>query len=755
MKQRILRNKYVQVGIWCFLLALLSFLPAIISGRGILTLVGDYNFQQIPFTMACNRAIKSGSVLWDWSADLGSSFIGAYSFYTLGSPFFWLSLLAPQWAVPYVMGPIYILKYVVAGITAYAYMKRFVKDEQYAVLGGILYAFSGFSVSALMFYHFHDVVALFPLLLLGLEKLVVEEKKGVFALAVALNALVNYVFFIGEVIFVILYFIIRFLVADARRYAKKIIHCFLEGALGVAMAAVIFLPSVLFVLSNPRVSQIIPLAEMFKYDSSRYLQIIKALFVPADPMALEVAVQEVDYTTCEAYLPVFGSTLAIAYAWKNRKNWLSRMVIICLVIIFIPVLNSAFYMFNSDYYARWFYMPVMIFALATIKMLEGRDFKSIRMVALGAIGITAGLAICIIVSNLVYHKYMFIGYFCIAFAGYLFLFILERVTWRQIILVVSAFILICQGANIYQMRKEGETADYIMSRLIRTGTDMNLPEEQDYRIHYYWAFWNGHLVKGYPTASSFTSTISGSIFEFFDLLGIERTIVSQYPEEYEGIPALLSVKYRITTWDAEGNLYYQFYNGDEDVHVYEKEDYIPFGFVYDYYMTSSEFKKIDAEKRHYLLMKAIIIDDEDEPDVSKTLAKLPESMIAKATQSDFDEDVEKLRMSVSENFQRSTSGFSSEVYRDNPGYIFYSVPYDAGWSASVNGEMADIVKADGFMAVRVGAGNSKVEFHYMTPGLIPGIMVSAVAWIIWLVISVLSERQKRNTVSCKNMNSVV
>ena len=128
MKQRILKNSYGQVGIWCFLLALLSFLPAIISGEGILTLVGDYNFQQIPFTMACNRAIKSGSVLWDWSADLGSSFIGAYSFYTLGSPFFWLSLLVPEWAVPYVMGPIYILKYVVAGIAACAYMKRFVKD---------------------------------------------------------------------------------------------------------------------------------------------------------------------------------------------------------------------------------------------------------------------------------------------------------------------------------------------------------------------------------------------------------------------------------------------------------------------------------------------------------------------------------------------------------------------------------------------------------------------------------------------------
>ena len=742
MKQRILKNSYGQVGIWCFLLALLSFLPAIISGEGILTLVGDYNFQQIPFTMACNRAIKSGSVLWDWSADLGSSFIGAYSFYTLGSPFFWLSLLVPEWAVPYVMGPIYILKYVVAGIAACAYMKRFVKDEKYAVLGGVLYAFSGFSVSALMYYHFHDVVALFPILLLGLEKLVVEEKKGFFAFAVAVNALVNYVFFIGEVIFIILYFIIRFLITDVRRYAIKIIHCFLEGALGVAMAAVLFIPSVLFVLSNPRVSQMIQLPNMFIYHPSRYLQILKALLVPADPMALEVAIQETDYTTCELYLPVFGFVLAIIYVYKNRKDWLSRMVVFSLVIMFVPVLNSAFYMFNNDYYARWFYMPVLIFALATVKMLEGRDFRLIRRGAIGAIGMTLILMVCIIVSQPVYHKYMFIGYFGVAIAGYLFLGVLNQVTWRQIIIVVSVFVLVCQGADIYQMRKEGETADYIMSRLIRTGTDMNLPEDPDYRIHYYWAFWNGHLVKGYPTASSFTSTISGSIFEFFDLLGIERTIVSQYPEEYEGIPALLSVKYRITTWDTNGNLYYRFYNGDEDVHVYEKDDYIPFGFVYDYYMTVSEFKKVDTEKRHCLLMKAIIINDEDEDDVSKTLSKLNEIMIGEVTQEDFNNDVEKLRLSASENFKRSTAGFSSEVHREMPGYIFYSVPFDEGWSAFVNGEKTEIIKAEGFMAVRVDAGESEVEFHYMIPGLIPGVIVSIVAWIVWGIVIILY-RQKR------------
>ena len=65
-----------------------------------------------------------------------------------------------------------------------------------------------------------------------------------------------------------------------------------------------------------------------------------------------------------------------------------------------------------------------------------------------------------------------------------------------------------------------------------------------------------------------------------------------------------------------------------------------------------------------------------------------------------------------------------------------------GWSAFVNGEKTEIIKAEGFMAVRVDAGESEVEFHYMIPGLIPGVIVSIVAWIVWGIVIILY-RQKR------------
>ena len=74
------------------------------------------------------------------------------------------------------MGFLYILKYMIASITAFYYLKMFVKEEKFAVLGALMYAFSGYQTVNLMYYHFHDVVALFPLLMIGIEKLLREKK---------------------------------------------------------------------------------------------------------------------------------------------------------------------------------------------------------------------------------------------------------------------------------------------------------------------------------------------------------------------------------------------------------------------------------------------------------------------------------------------------------------------------------------------------------------------------------------------------
>ncbi len=45
----------------------------------------------------------------------------------------------------------------------------------------------------------------------------------------------------------------------------------------------------------------------------------------------------------------------------------------CAVFALVPILNSAFYALNSSYYARWYYMPVLVLAAMTVNALEDHN----------------------------------------------------------------------------------------------------------------------------------------------------------------------------------------------------------------------------------------------------------------------------------------------------------------------------------------------------------------------------------------------
>ena len=162
-----------------FLFAMITatafFIPYIIYGHGYFIFYGDFNVQQIPFYQLCHRAIREGNILWNSGTDLGVNFIGSYSFYTLGSPFFWLTLPFPEWMLPYLMGPLLILKFSCAALTGYLYIRRFTRTPIAASIGGLLYAFSGFSVYNIFFNHFHEAIICFPLLLLAVELFIAEN----------------------------------------------------------------------------------------------------------------------------------------------------------------------------------------------------------------------------------------------------------------------------------------------------------------------------------------------------------------------------------------------------------------------------------------------------------------------------------------------------------------------------------------------------------------------------------------------------
>ena len=96
-------NRYLRVFLIALGTAAVIFLPFVLIDQGYFIYYGDFNVQQIPFYQMTHDAIREGNIFCSPTTDLGANFIGSYSFYNLGSPFFWLTLPFPSEVVPYLL----------------------------------------------------------------------------------------------------------------------------------------------------------------------------------------------------------------------------------------------------------------------------------------------------------------------------------------------------------------------------------------------------------------------------------------------------------------------------------------------------------------------------------------------------------------------------------------------------------------------------------------------------------------------------
>jgi hypothetical protein len=85
-----------------------------------------------------------------------------------------------------------------------------------------------------------------------------------------------------------------------------------------------------------------------------------------------------------------------------------------------------------------------------------------------------------------------------------------------------------------------------------------------------------------------------------------------------------------------------------------------------------------------------------------------------------------------------------DVRADAPSIVVVRNNWDAGWSATVDGNEAPVLAADGFrQGVAVGAGDHEVRLTYRDPSLARGIAAAAVVWGAWTVAVVTATVRSR------------
>ena len=774
-------------GLSTFLIAIFLaasfFVPYMILSDGYFTFYGDFNVQQIPFYKLCHEAIREGNIFWSHNTDLGANFIGSYSFYLLGSPFFWITLPIPTEIVPYFMGPLLILKFGLAALTAYFYIRRFTRTSDAARLGGILYAFSGFSIYNVFFNHFHEAIIIFPLLLLAVELFITENRRFAFAITVCACAVINYYFFFGMVVFTVIYFFVRLFTGAIKIKFSRFLAFAFEAVLGLALSAFILLPALLAIVDNSRISSFLNGWSGLMYGKEQiYGNILQCFFFPPDIPARAVFFPEaqVNWSSLGGWLPVFSVVGLFTWFSKRKNTWVKTLLGICIFLALVPVLNSAFSFFNEAYYARWFYMPILIMCMATVSLTEDStvDWKFGYKWVFGitvAIALTIGLfpreteegkiALGVFTrsenhrENLMYTVRYWIAC-AIAIASLVILGLLlklikknQKTFWRAALACVC--IVTTVYANVFM------TSGYLLSfdvdnviipQLINGKVELE-GDKDDFRIDVYGGPDNVAMFLGYSGINAFHSIVPPSVFEFYEYVGQERIVGSRPDTSAYALRSLLSVKYLLNSKhldnfaDETGETLmpgYKYLKTENDYYVYENENYVPYGFSYEYYMTEEFCDAYEPSQREEMLLKAILLTDEQVKKYGYMLKDLgsDESVSYLATEGtsllrgyeNMQYDCKKLAETSAEYFQFDNKGFTAKVTREKENLVFFSIPYDKGWTATVNGKKAEIEKVNkGFMAVKVDKGTSEIRFDYMTPGLPEGITITCVSAAIFLI----------------------
>lgn len=777
------KSAYFLAFIMGFLSLMVILLPIMIGEKGYFIYYGDYNAQQMPFHHLAGEAVRSGSFGWNWYTDLGANFIGSYAFYLFGSPFFWLDALLPaSWEI-YAMPVLLAVKHGVASLTAYAYIQRFVKSRNAALIGGMLYAFSGFQLFNLFFNHFQDVTAFFPLMLIAMEELVCKNRRGVFALTVALMAAINYFFFTGEAVFLVLYFIVRCFSKDFPANPKKFFQILFEAILGVMIACVILLPAALALLSNYRINEHLYGLDLVAYnDKTRIWRIIQSFFmvpdVPARPNLF--AASTAKWSSIGGYLPLFSMVGVIAFLKHRDGHWAKRLFIICMICAFIPVLNSSFYMFNGSYYARWYFMPILVMAMMTAQAL---DCETEKMPLKEGIWITgaflAGFAVIsalpertaeggeekitfFTLAEYPIHFYIVLGIAVLSLIAVIFLARRRQAgksfLWQALVMTVTASV-ICTASVVYFGANSRSYALRYIDLAIDAENDVTIEVEEDnfFRVDISKDRDNYPMLWNLPSMRCFHSVVPGSIMEFYDAMDIDRNVASRVDTKHYSLRGLLSVQYyfeEITDDNKDSQKCalpgFRYYEDQNTFHVYQNDYYIPMGFTFDQYISREDWDALPEKKRSDILIRALVLEEEQIEKYGALLTKLPASETA-VSESAYLKECEARRETASTSFTFDSYGFTAEMTCDSENLAFFSVPYEDGWSASVNGKSVEIECVDvGFMAVPVESGENVIEFTYETPGLKIGAVISAAGILLLIGYLFISRKYSAKAETKKN-----
>ncbi|MDE5564517.1 MAG: YfhO family protein, partial [Oscillospiraceae bacterium] len=324
---------------------------------------------------------------------------------------------------------------------------------------------------------------------------------------------------------------------------------------------------------------------------------------------------------------------------------------------------------------------------------------------------------------------------------------------QRAVLLTTAACVVCTGTVVYFGKVIGIKGETYREQAIYGAEKMSISYENDadsyFRVDISENLDNYPMFWGLSCMRCFQSVVNPSIMDFYESIGISRDVSSRADISSYTLRGLFSVKYYFdqikedengeeirTALELPGFVFDREENG---FRIYRNDYYIPMGFAYDYYVAEDVLEdKSDAVKEH-VLIKALVLDETQAEKYADIIENVPQDALA-VSETQYLEECTLRREQSCTDFSYDSKGFVANIGLDAPKLVFFSVPYESGWTATVNSIPVDVERvSNGFMAVRCEAGENEIIFSYELPGLRYGLYLTLFGLVLLVLYMAFSK----------------
>lgn len=295
----------------------------------------------------------AGFPFWDWTNGMGADVLSAYGYYVVGDPFVYLGLLFPASMTELAFHVLIFLRVYFIGVAFLFYCRRMQVGSSGALVGTLMYTFTFYVILNVTRHPFFLMPMLFfPLLCIGVEKILHNESNTLFIAIIFFSACSNFYFFYMLSVLSFIYAVIRYFhlygkqtIKHLMTYVWKAVYSYL---IGLVLSSILFVPIVAGFLQSSREPGKFA-SGLLVYPVKYYVSLILNLFIS------------------ERYLwTVFGfssfALLLLPMLWIKREKFgfVSASLGLFAVMLLLPAFGSIMNGFAGPYNRWTFAIPLFV-----------------------------------------------------------------------------------------------------------------------------------------------------------------------------------------------------------------------------------------------------------------------------------------------------------------------------------------------------------------------------------------------------------